>query len=135
LFLHDLHRYTYSTHEDLQDLKKNKYMKNALRSWKVFAVKKSLNRRLIWAKRDAYDDNSMGNMKLEINGKIREISPVCNVYELIHLNTGIAGAQDPVAMAEAMNFAVKAGRIAFKAGRIPKKLYASASSPLEGISR
>jgi thiazole synthase len=56
----------------------------------------------------------------------------CNA---VLMNTGIAGAQDPVAMAEAMKLAVRAGRIAFKAGRIPKKLYASASSPLEGISR
>jgi thiazole synthase len=55
--------------------------------------------------------------------------------DAVLMNTGIAGAQDPVAMAEAMNLAVKAGRIAFKAGRIPKKLYATASSPLEGISR
>jgi len=55
--------------------------------------------------------------------------------DAVLMNTGIAGAQDPVAMAEAMNLAVKAGRIAFKAGRIPKKLYASASSPREGISR
>jgi thiazole synthase len=55
--------------------------------------------------------------------------------DAVLMNTGIAGAKDPVAMAEAMNLAVKAGRIAFKAGRIPKKLYASASSPLEGISR
>ena len=55
--------------------------------------------------------------------------------DAVLMNTGIAGAQDPVAMAEAMNLAVRAGRIAYKAGRIPKKLYASASSPLEGISR
>ena len=55
--------------------------------------------------------------------------------DAVLMNTGIAGAQDPIAMAEAMNFAVKAGRIAFKAGRIPRKLYASASSPLEGVSR
>ncbi len=55
--------------------------------------------------------------------------------DAVLMNTGIAEAQDPVAMAEAMNLAVKAGRIAFKAGRIPKKLHASASSPLEGISR
>src|SRR6202521_1332663 len=48
------------------------------------------------------------------------------------MNTAIAGAKDPGAMAEAMNYAVKAGRIAFKAGRIQRKLYASASSPLEG---
>jgi thiazole synthase len=51
----------------------------------------------------------------------------------ILMNTGIAGARDPVAMAQAMNHAVKAGRLAFKAGRIQKKLYASASSPSEGL--
>lgn len=49
------------------------------------------------------------------------------------MNTGIAGAQDPIAMAEAMNLAVRAGRLAYLAGRIPKKLYASASSPVEGM--
>src|ERR1051325_6358719 len=48
------------------------------------------------------------------------------------MNTAIAGAKDPGAMAEAMNYAVKAGRLAFKAGRIQRKLYATASSPLEG---
>jgi thiazole synthase len=55
--------------------------------------------------------------------------------DAVLMNTGIAGAQDPVAMADAMKLAVEAGRIAYKAGRIPKKLYASASSPLQGISR
>ncbi len=49
------------------------------------------------------------------------------------LNTGIAGAQDPVRMATAMARAVEAGRLAFRAGRIPKKPYASASSPVEGV--
>ncbi|MBJ6799581.1 thiazole synthase [Geomonas propionica] len=49
------------------------------------------------------------------------------------MNTAIAGAQDPVAMAEAMNLAVRAGRLAYRAGRIPRKLYASASSPLAGL--
>jgi thiazole synthase len=49
------------------------------------------------------------------------------------MNTGIAGARDPIAMAEAMKLAVIAGRLAYKAGRIPRKLYATASSPLEGI--
>jgi thiazole synthase len=53
----------------------------------------------------------------------------------ILMNTGIAGARDAVSMAEAMNHAVKAGRLAYLAGRIPKKLYASASSPIEGVSR
>lgn len=51
------------------------------------------------------------------------------------MNTAVACAQDPVRMAEAMRYAVEAGRQAFLAGRIPRKNYASASSPLEGISR
>jgi thiazole synthase len=51
------------------------------------------------------------------------------------MNTAIAGAEDPCAMAEAMNFAVRAGRLAYNAGRIQKKLYATASSPLDGHIR
>jgi len=51
------------------------------------------------------------------------------------MNTGIAGAQDPILMADAMNHAVIAGRAAYLAGRMPKKLYATASSPLEGVVR
>jgi thiazole synthase len=49
------------------------------------------------------------------------------------MNTAIAGADDPVAMAEAMNLAVRAGRLAYLSGRIAKKAYATASSPLEGV--
>ncbi len=49
------------------------------------------------------------------------------------MNTAIAGAQDPVAMAESMKLAVRAGRLAYLAGRIPRKAYASASSPIEGL--
>ena len=49
------------------------------------------------------------------------------------MNTAIAGATDPVAMAEAMKLAVESGRLAFRAGRIPRKRYASASSPTEGV--
>ena len=49
------------------------------------------------------------------------------------MNTGIAGAGDPVTMAEAMRKAVEAGRQAFLSGRIPRKMYAAASSPLEGV--
>lgn len=49
------------------------------------------------------------------------------------LNTGIAGARDPVAMAHAMRHAIEAGYLACRAGRIPRKLYASASSPAEGL--
>jgi thiazole synthase len=49
------------------------------------------------------------------------------------LNTGIAHARDPLAMARAMRLAAESGRLAWQAGRIPKKLYATASSPLEGV--
>jgi thiazole synthase len=48
------------------------------------------------------------------------------------LNTGIAHARDPLRMAHAMRHAAEAGRLAYLAGRIPRKLYASASSPMEG---
>src|SRR5438477_9757876 len=51
------------------------------------------------------------------------------------MNSGIAHAQEPVLMAEAMRHAVIAGRSAYLAGRMPKKLYATASSPLEGVLR
>jgi thiazole synthase len=51
------------------------------------------------------------------------------------MNTAIAGAQDAVLMAEAMRAAVEAGRKAFLAGRIEKKLYATASSPAAGVVR
>src|SRR5438309_12099824 len=51
------------------------------------------------------------------------------------MNTGIAGAQDPVRMAVAMKHAVIAGREAYLSGRMSKKLYATASSPLEGVVR
>ena len=53
--------------------------------------------------------------------------------DAVLLNTAIAGAKDPIVMAEAMKHAVIAGRLAYKAGRIQKKLYATASSPIEGM--
>ncbi|UCE79067.1 MAG: thiazole synthase [Nitrospiraceae bacterium] len=53
--------------------------------------------------------------------------------DAVLINTGIAGAKDPIAMASAMKHAVTAGRLAYLAGRIPRKLYASASSPIEGM--
>jgi thiazole synthase len=53
----------------------------------------------------------------------------------ILMNTAIACAEQPAAMARAMRLAVEAGRIAYRSGRIPKKLYASASSPLAGVVR
>jgi thiazole synthase len=49
------------------------------------------------------------------------------------LNTAIAGAKDPVKMARAMKQAMEAGRLAYEAGRIPRKAYASASSPVDGL--
>lgn len=52
--------------------------------------------------------------------------------DAVLMNTAIAGAQFPLVMAEAMKYAVEAGRLAFQAGRIPRKLHASASSPIEG---
>lgn len=52
--------------------------------------------------------------------------------DAILMNTAIAESQDPGQMATAMKFAVEAGRLAFLAGRMPKRLYASASSPIQG---
>jgi thiazole synthase len=49
------------------------------------------------------------------------------------MNTAIAGAANPIAMAEAMKLAVRAGRLAYTSGRIPRKSYATASSPVEGL--
>ena len=51
------------------------------------------------------------------------------------MNTGIAGAGDPIRMARAMRLAVEAGRLAAEAGRIPRKLHATASSPITGLLR
>ena len=53
--------------------------------------------------------------------------------DAILMNTAIAAADDAEKMAEAMNLSVRAGRLAYEAGRMPKKLYAAASSPLAGV--
>ncbi len=53
--------------------------------------------------------------------------------DAVLMNTAIAGAQAPIVMAEAMKYAVDAGRLAYKAGRIPRKLYATASTSIEGM--
>lgn len=53
--------------------------------------------------------------------------------DAVLLNTAISAAKDPIAMATAMKHGVLAGRLAYKAGRMPKKLYATASSPVEGM--
>ncbi len=49
------------------------------------------------------------------------------------MNTAIAGAKDPIAMARAMRLGIEAGRLAFLAGRIERRLYATASSPITGL--
>jgi thiazole synthase len=51
------------------------------------------------------------------------------------MNSGIAGAKEPVQMARAMKLAIEAGRLAYEAGRIPRRLYANASSPLDGLAK
>ena len=72
-------------------------------------------------------------------GKPDRIYPTFIVTRMPHgvsgllINTAIAGAKDPVTMARAMKLATEAGRLAYLAGRIPKKLYGSASSPLAGV--
>lgn len=72
-----------------------------------------------------------------IDAGVGTASDACVAMELgaagVLMNTGIAGAKDPVRMAGAMRDAVRAGRDAYLAGRIPKKRYATASSPLTGI--
>jgi thiazole synthase len=68
-----------------------------------------------------------------VDAGVGTASDVCQAFELgcaaVLLNTGIAGAKDPIRMAVAMKAAAEAGRQAWLAGRIPKKLYATASSP------
>ena len=72
-----------------------------------------------------------------IDAGVGTASDACKAMEFgisgLLMNTAIAGAQDPIKMAYAMKAAVECGRQAFEAGRIPKKLYASASSPLDGL--
>ena len=72
-----------------------------------------------------------------IDAGVGTASDACVAMELgaagVLMNTGIAGAKDPVRMAGAMRNAVRAGRDAFLSGRIPKKRYATASSPIQGV--
>jgi thiazole synthase len=72
-----------------------------------------------------------------VDAGVGTASDVAIAFELgadgVLLNTGIAGARDPVRMAHAIRHAAEAGRHAYLAGRIPKRLHASASSPIEGL--
>jgi thiazole synthase len=53
--------------------------------------------------------------------------------DAVLMQTAIYGAREPLKMARAMRHAIEAGRLAYEAGRIPRKLYATASSPLQGV--
>lgn len=72
-----------------------------------------------------------------VDAGVGTASDVTTAMELgvdgVLLNTGIAHAKDPLLMARAMRLACESGRLAYLAGRIPKKLYATASSPIEGV--
>jgi thiazole synthase len=75
------------------------------------------------------------NVPIIVDAGVGTASDVCMAMELgvagVLLNTGIAGAKDPIRMARAMKLACEAGRLAYFSGRIPKKRYATASSPLK----
>ncbi len=77
------------------------------------------------------------DVPLVVDAGVGTASDVAVAMELgadgVLLNTAVAQAKHPVDMARAMRLAVEAGRLAYGAGRIPRKLYASASSPLDGI--
>ncbi|MCA9726582.1 MAG: thiazole synthase [Candidatus Eisenbacteria bacterium] len=77
------------------------------------------------------------NVPVIVDAGVGTASDVAIAMELgcdgVLLNTAIAGAEDPIRMARAMRHATEAGRLAYEAGRIPRKLYANASSPLEGV--
>ena len=74
-----------------------------------------------------------------VDAGVGTASDACFAMELgidgILMNTAIAEAEQPGEMAEAMRLAVRAGRLAYQSGRMPKRLYASASSPLSGVVR
>jgi thiazole synthase len=77
------------------------------------------------------------NYPVIVDAGVGTASDVAIAMELgvdgVLLNTGIAHAKDPLKMADAMRYACYAGRMAYLSGRIPKKLYATASSPEEGV--
>jgi len=77
------------------------------------------------------------NVPVIVDAGVGTASDATKVMELgvsaVLMNTAIAGAKDPILMAGAMRDAVRAGRDSYRAGRIPKKLYATASSPVSGL--
>ncbi|MEN6405731.1 MAG: thiazole synthase [Thermoguttaceae bacterium] len=95
-----------------------------------------LNRNAIRICLEYLKDNDP-NYPVIVDAGVGAASDVATAMELgvdgVLLNTGIAHAKNPLYMAEAMRLACRSGRLSYLAGRIPKKLYATASSPLEGI--
>lgn len=79
------------------------------------------------------------DIPLIVDAGVGTASDACIAMELgfdgVLMNTAIAEANDPVKMASSMKKAIEAGRLSYLAGRIPKRRYANASSPIEGISR
>ncbi len=77
------------------------------------------------------------NYPVIVDAGVGTASDVAFAMELgadgVLLNTAVAHAKDPIKMAQAMKFAIQAGRLAFQSGRIPKRLYATASSPVDGV--
>lgn len=77
------------------------------------------------------------NVPVIVDAGVGTASDVAVALELgaagVLLNTGIAKARDPIAMAHAVRHAAEAGRLSFRAGRMPRRLYATASSPLDGL--
>ena len=85
---------------------------------------------------DTTNDSIAGfiaDLSASLNGTVRAVTGAGSMDGLL---TALASpADDPVLMAEAMKYAVLAGRAAYLAGRMPKKLYATASSPMQGVVR
>ena len=79
----------------------------------------------------------MINIPMIVDAGVGTASDAAFAMELgvdgILMNSAVAQAEHPVMMAKAMRLAVEAGRLAYEAGRIPRRLYANASSPVEGI--
>ena len=86
-------------------------------------------RKAIADKRDSGDLDGW----LKLDAEHLELLQTVEELKALLMNTAVAGAKHPVEMARAMRLAAEAGRLAYQAGRIPKKLYATASSPLDGM--
>jgi hypothetical protein len=113
-----------------ENLLKNRDEGEALVFWGEDKVKRRLSRAELYAEVARFQ-------RFLVDAGVGTASDAAIAMELgcdgVLMNTAIAGAKDPVRMARAMKLAVEAGRDAFLAGRIPRKRYASASSPVDGL--